>query len=326
MQFSRLPKHVIQRLFLILLPYLLASAGHGQSIDIGSPSPVRTNEIVGRIAARDLGDSRLTDHFYALVGTPGDVLITVRGNNLNGDVDVFTTGSLRPLLKFTLYAESSSPVTKSIYLRKREDLIVRVEARSPNDDEGIYHIRLGGSFEPIPGEDLLAAAETPATESASTAVPSLTKGARRVSSVGARIAQPPPPPEEVAKATTPEPTPELTPEPTPAPTPVEASTPIATPERTTETEASAAPRRGRARAPARTRRPTPARPAEPPPEPEPQTGPRLIIEMQDGTRIERYMSTLRRVTVENNQIVVVTKLGRIERVRMAEVARMSIEP
>ena len=65
---------------------------------------------------------------------------------------------------------------------------------------------------------------------------------------------------------------------------------------------------------------------EPLQEPEALTGPRLIIEMQDGTRIERYMSTLKRVTVENNQIVVVNKLGRIERVRLSEVIRMSIEP
>jgi hypothetical protein len=48
--------------------------------------------------------------------------------------------------------------------------------------------------------------------------------------------------------------------------------------------------------------------------------------MQDGTRVERFMSTIRRVTVENNQIVVVGKDGQIERVRMVNVIRMSIEP
>ena len=71
---------------------------------------------MGSIAARDLGDSRLTDHFYAFTGTPGDVLITVKSNNLNGDVDLFTASSLRPLMKFTLYAENSSPATgRSFY-------------------------------------------------------------------------------------------------------------------------------------------------------------------------------------------------------------------
>jgi hypothetical protein len=48
--------------------------------------------------------------------------------------------------------------------------------------------------------------------------------------------------------------------------------------------------------------------------------------MHDGTRIERFMSTIRRVTVENNQIVVVRKDGQIERTRMNEVLRMAIEP
>jgi hypothetical protein len=38
------------------------------------------------------------------------------------------------------------------------------------------------------------------------------------------------------------------------------------------------------------------------------------------------MSTIRRVTIENNQIVVVRKDGKIDRTRMSEVLRMTIEP
>jgi hypothetical protein len=52
----------------------------------------------------------------------------------------------------------------------------------------------------------------------------------------------------------------------------------------------------------------------------------LIIEQKDGTRIDRPMSTVRRVIVEGGTIVVVLKTGKIERVPMAAVARMSIEP
>lgn len=345
----------------MLITCLVVPISRGQSLDIGAPAPVRTNEVVGTIAARDLGDARLTDHFYAFTGIPGDVLITVQGKNLNGDVDVFTAGNLRPLLKFTLYAESSSPITKSIYLRKRQNLVLRVEARTPSDDEGIYQIRLGGSFEPIAGEALIAGTETQAEESAAARVTTRRKNGRRVSSVGARIDEPAPPPEEVAVAPTPEPTPVDSP----------ASTP--TPERTAEAEMPApSPRRTRGRRPTGRRSPasqptrqeeptaanategkkvaeaseaeakpaatpsTPRRrrgrrgatttPPESPAEPEPQTGPRLIIEMQDGTRVERFMSTIRRVTVENNQIVVVGKEGKTERIRMAEVVRMAIEP
>ena len=342
------------------LIFLFCSAAEiclGQSIDISSPSPIRTNEVVGTIRARDLGDSRLTDHFYSFIGTPGDVLITVKSNNLNGDVDLFTAGSLRPLMKFTLYAENSSPVTRAIFLRKREDLILRVEARSPNDDEGIYQISFKGSFEPIAGDAPLAEAISPTSESAST-VASRSKGSRRVSSVGARIAEPPEVKEEVAAA------------PTPQPTPDEVAVPTRTPETTVATEAPApapAPRRARGRVPTGRRRPssqpakkdeqsvsetkneekvsevpnadTPApatrrtgrrgtinRPSEQIPVQEPQTGPRLVIQMHDGTRTERFMSTIRRVTVENNQIVVVRKDGQIERTRLNEVLRMAIEP
>lgn len=355
---------------LIFTVLFSAAVSLAQSTDINFPSPVGTNEIVGSIAARDLGDSRRTDHFYAFVGNPGDVLITVRSNNLNGDVDVFTSGSLRPLLKFTLYAESTSPITKSVYLRRRQDLVLRVEARSPNDDEGIYHIRLGGSFEPITGEALLAANEGANPEITVPAETPRDKNTRRVSSVGARLPEPPAPPvEEVAVATpTPEP-PESRPEPSPEPSPSETSI-TSTPDTPAATEAPLpTPRRSRSKGPARRRAttrtpprpvpvpkeetaaatetedktkpaeesdkdatPTPARrgrkgePSESVQEPEVLTGPRLLIEMRDGTRIERYMSTIKRVTVENNQIVVVNKVGRIERVRLSDVVRMSIEP
>ena len=116
------------------IAFLLLSAAvvSAQSLDPNAPAPVRSNSVSARIAARDLGDARLTDHYYAFTGTPGDLLITVQSTNLNGDIDVFTATSLRPLLKLTLYAESATPVTKGIYLRKREDLILRVEARSPS--------------------------------------------------------------------------------------------------------------------------------------------------------------------------------------------------
>ena len=164
------------KLVVIAVLLLVVASVSAQSIDPNAPSPVRGNTITGRIAARDLGDARLTDHYYAFTGTPGDLLITINSTNLNGDVDVFTAGTLRPLLKLTLYAESSSPVTKGIYLRKREDLILRVEARSPNDDEGTYRLYFGGSFEPIVGGPDIAETETPVTEIR-------TPGTKRVSSM-----------------------------------------------------------------------------------------------------------------------------------------------
>src|SRR5688572_19910843 len=130
--------------FLLVVLIVSASLSFAQSLDVGAPTPVRSNTVTGRIAARDLGDSRLTDHYYAFTGIPGDLLITIQSTNLNGDLDVFTAVTLRPLLKLNLYAESGAPVTKGIYLRKRESLILRIEARSPNDDEGSYRLYFGG--------------------------------------------------------------------------------------------------------------------------------------------------------------------------------------
>src|SRR4030095_13638141 len=104
-------------------------------------------------------------------------------------------------LKFTVYAGSSSPITKGIYLRRQEALILRVEGRTPNDDDATYRLHFGGSFEPITAgpladhEDALEAA-TPTTAT--------NQGDRRVSSVGARIDEPR---TEVAATPKPEPTP-----------------------------------------------------------------------------------------------------------------------
>ena len=183
----------------------------------------------------------MTRYYYAFGGNPGDVLITIQSTNLNGDIDVFTAGTLRPLLKFTLYAESSSPITKGIYLRRHEDLILRVEARTPNDDEGSFSIRFGGSFEPVAAPLIAEAEKTEAAPEVSSP-----RTGRRVSSVGARINEPQPPPEEVAVAT---------PEPTPSPS--------ATPEAAVEPAPprTAPGRRGRGRA--TVRRPAPQPEATP---------------------------------------------------------------
>lgn len=344
----------------IVLLLSVATASEAQSLDPAKPAPIRSNTLLGHIAARDLGDSRVTDHYYAFTGTPGDLLITVHSRNLNGDLDVFTATGLRPLLKLSLYAESTTPVTKGIYLRKREDLILRIEARSPNDDEGTYQLFFGGSFEPVVGGPDIAEEETKPSETADT---SSNRKTKRVSSVGARLPEPEPPVTEVAAAPSP------TPEPTPTATPTEP--PVASPEKIEPAPRAATSRNPpRSRRPANRRIPTPtepkpkeveptvveeakkeepaeiseppstksptrsptgrgapttrARQPEPAPEPEPESGPRLVIETSDGTLINRSMSTVKRVLVENGQVVVIGKDGRIDRIRLANVLRMSI--
>lgn len=325
--------------FFCLLAVLIFTAlsSRAQSLDANAPAPVRNNTVIGQIAARDLGDSRLTDHYYAFTGTPGDLLITVQSQNLNGDVDVFTAGTLRPLLKLTLYAEISSPVTKSIYLRKREDLILRIEARSPNDNEGTYRLSFGGSFEPVVGGPDIAENETPSLPATET--PSVSgRRTKRVNSAGATIAEPEPPPREVAA------TPEATPEAKPIESPTPAEKPAETPKSTPPARAPRASRRTpprRVGTTARAPKETPRKPAEnarttpettnppaeqPKPEPAPEVGPRLVIETTDGTLINRPMSGVRRVIVENGQVVVVGRDGKIDRMLLSNVVRMSIAP
>jgi len=349
------------KLFVLTLVVLLSITGQlrAQSLDPSKPTAIRSSTLTGHIAARDLGDARLTDHYYRFSGTAGDLLITVRSQNLNGDLDVFTAVGLRPLLKLTLYAEATNPITKGIFLRKREDLILRVEARSPNDDEGTYELFFGGSFQPIVGgaeeaEDETSTNETPAVSG--------NRRGKRVSSVGARLPEPEPAPSEVAAAPTPEPTPEPTPAETvtkpekPAPRTTASRTPARTRRPTTrrtpsttttkpkETESATVeepkkkeetvaenPEPAKTRPTPRTRRGanvprTPKAESSPSETTEPESGPRLVIETNDGTLINRSMSTIRRVIVENGQVVITGKDGKIDRLLLVNVVRMSIAP
>ena len=133
----------------LLFAFCLVSA-KAQSTNQNFPTPVAGNEVSGKIPARDVGDARLTNYFYVFNGTQGDVFINVTTTNLNGDIDVFTVGILRPLTKISLYAgESPTETGRVIYLRKPEKLILRIEGRTPNDNPATFRIKFAGSFEPL---------------------------------------------------------------------------------------------------------------------------------------------------------------------------------
>lgn len=343
--FKSVPDHVL------VFAFVLAAFGSafGQSTDQETPTPIRASDISAAIAVRDLGDPRLTRHFYIFTATPGDLLISVEGKNLNGDVDLFTSIGFRPLAKISLYAsEVAAKTTKSIYLRARQDLILRVEARSPNDEAGSYRIQFGGSFEPFSGE-ISTGDNSPSADETPTLSASSKKG-KRASAVGARIEEPPAPIQEPPAAVE-----EKVDQPkieAPATT-SEKTEPVRTargkkPTRTRPPRAN----RGKPAAPAATpevgvsakvETNTPSTPAAPEgeksgearksvtettgaPATQVEPGPRLIIETKDGEKIERPMSTVRRVVVDNGQIIVIMKTGKIERVPMTNVTKMSIEP
>ena len=330
----------------------------GQSSDQSLPTPATTNEINGRIPALDLGDPRLTRHFYAFEGNPGDLLITMDSKNLNGDMDIFTAITLRPLMKTTLYASSQpAEVTKGLYLRTHQILILRVEARTPNDEEGSYHIRFHGSFAPFSGGIPVAENTEQPADSASP-----NRGNKRLSSVGATIAEPivekppaiaePKPVAETAKPaedtaapnkTTPPKSAKARPArpPTTArisrgrtrparPKPAKSDTeaPKTSAAKTEEAKTNAAKKETGAavedKNPAASSEKSEA--AKPKTQELPLAGAHLIIESKDGIKIDRPMSTVRRVVVEGGMIVIVLKTGKIERIPMSAVARMAIEP
>jgi hypothetical protein len=336
----------------VLLAASFAATAFAQSIEADSPTPITASEVSGKIAARDVGDARLTRYFYILSVAPGDLLVTVESSNLNGDVDLFTAGTLRPLAKVSMYAsESETKATKSIFLKQRQQIVLRVEARSANDNDGVYRIRFEGSFEALPNS-ALASGTTPATPRAPEVSSTRSSGTKRVSAAGARL------PEEV-KETVAE-SKAAQPQPSPSPTVAETTATTTTPEPVTTARrtprvprkstrtpppantASAQPVRNRTPRVRSANKPTPAssataataRAAKPSPQPTTErtasaaiaASPRLVIEFRSGAKTERSMSSVRRVTIDNNQLVIVNRDGKIERQQLADVLRFSIEP
>ncbi|MEJ7615376.1 MAG: hypothetical protein WKF30_00035 [Pyrinomonadaceae bacterium] len=138
-QGQRLKREVPGRaLFAALVLLVCAGTPRAQSTDISAPTPLASYEAVGLIAPLDIGDSRLTRHYYAFSAGPGDLIVNVEGSHLNGDVDLFVATGLRPLVKVNLFALSSvddaSKVSKSVFLRRREAIVLRVGARGGRRD------------------------------------------------------------------------------------------------------------------------------------------------------------------------------------------------
>lgn len=343
--------------FALAILFVVTSRVPAQSTEQSLPTPVLSNEISGKIKALDLGDPRLTRHFYAFEANPGDLLITVDSRNLNGDIDIFTAVTFRPLMKATVYASSQTPeITKGIYLRTHQILILRVEARTPSDEPGTYQIRFGGTFAQFSGGIPVAEPSTAESEEAPEK-----GGANRLSSVGATI--PRPPTETVTESAEPKPSP--SPEKSAEKPAEETATAKKTTSTTSRRSSRTPPRRTTRPAPAKStasKKPEPARPTgteteiskpveEKPAEEKPAeekpvekpvetnppakktkpqevvlSGARLIIEQKNGDKIDRPMSTVRRVIVEGNMIVIVMKNGRIDRIPLSDVTRMAIEP
>ncbi|QQS33221.1 MAG: hypothetical protein IPM50_01165 [Acidobacteriota bacterium] len=126
---------------------LFAVTAGAQSSDQLFPTPVYSNEISGNIAARRIGDNRLTRYFYTFNASQGDLFMNVVTQNFSGDIDVFIADTMQSVGKIIIYADTSRNETgRLIYFRKPEKLLLRIEGRTPSDEPATFVIKFAGSF------------------------------------------------------------------------------------------------------------------------------------------------------------------------------------
>jgi hypothetical protein len=347
-------KYLSKTLSLVSILCFGSAVSAAQSTVQNFPTPVTSNQISGSIRARDVGDARLTTYFYTFNGTQGDVFINVVTNNFNGDIDVFNAENLNPLTKIVVFADNPNNETgRVVYLRKPEKLILRIQGRTPNDEPATYTIKFAGSFQPV-----LNVAETEPPKA-----PEVTSESRSdiiVNSVGTIIAvkpKPTPTPaetdakiEEEQKAETEskeiketaaeekkseeaqtaeksetEPEKKVEVVVTDALPQAENAEKVEKTEKTEKAEAKPAPPARRTRTGRRAAN-TRAKPEPKPAAPNPLENVRLIILFKDGSTIERPMSEVSRVNVDNKGVLtIVSKDGTIGRYSILDVAKMTIE-
>lgn len=337
-----------------------SAVSYAQSTSQNFPTAVTTNEIIGTIKARDVGDARLTTYYYAFDGVQGDIFLNLVSRNFNGDIDVFMLDGLQPVTKIVIYSDLSENETGRVfYLRKPEKLLLRVQGRTPNDEAAFFRMKFGGSFVALRESETTVEPVLPVIKADS-------ESGIRVNSVGTII--------------------ESRPEATPAPKEAEVivekdesekqaevadvtKTDVADkvektePRKTLEVVVTdelpkpekVAPRKRRAAA--RTRAKKPAKtvaktetPAETPPAvetetvlarktptknrvkkpvkeelPDPLENIKLVILFKDGKKIERPMSEVLKFSVDKGVLTVIHKDGSTGRYSIFEVARVTIE-
>ena len=346
--------------FLILLT-LLSAPVFAQSTNESFPTPLLQNEISGKILARDIGDSRLTSHFYTFFADNGDVNLALETENFDGDIDLFEAVTLRPLVKITVAAEAApSQTSRVVYFRKREQVVLRIEGRSLTNDPAAYRISFSGSFAAASGLPAQSADEPKVAEKSNP------NAVARVNSAGAiiEVLEPPKPAVKPATAKTDNekiPTvaarrPRNPSKPAVRVKPVNKTSPASSenPSEITEdrssakTNETAAVKKPAARTPKPKVPATVAHPAnsgkvtaarktaakkpvtQKPNEvasaqPDPLASVQLVILLKNGQRVERVMSEVFNVSVDKGQVTVITKTGKIERYNLLDVQKMTIE-
>lgn len=297
-----------------------SSFAAGQSRDQNFPTSVTANEISGTIKARDMGDSRLTTYYYAFDGTQGDIFINVVSKNFTGDIDIFTRDNQRPLTKVVIYADSGLNETgRLIYLRKEENLLLRIQGRTPNDDAATFRIKFGGSF---------VALKARSDEIEPQIEPDSNRTGTVVNSVGTIIV-------DRRKST---PVKEITsiPQKSPSIKIPEKVTPVAV--KKPETEAPKPAKKPEVvigstiKEPATIFRSSSEKPANPPAKvavpgekADPMAGIHLVILLKNGTQIVRPMTEVTKFSVDKGVLTVITTSGSTAKYSIIDVTRVTIE-
>lgn len=322
-----------------------------QSTNQSFPTAVTTNEINGSIKARDVGDARLTTYFYAFNGNQGDVFINVVTKNFDGDIDVFTADNLRPLTKIVVYSDSSDNETgRVIYLRQATKMILRIQGRSPNNEAAEFRIKFAGSFQPLLDTANVEEPKLPEIK------PDENSGIR-VNSVGTIIeVKPKPTPQPVEKTEEKEipkeevktdesetvakqddeveKTEEKTDDKEKSETEKSQTKPeVVVTDNLPKTEEKETPEEKPETKTAKVKTPKTVKPKtktakkndETPKEPNPLENIRLIVLFKDGTKIERPMSEVLKVSVDKGILTIINKDGSIGRYSILDVAKMTIE-
>jgi len=312
-----------------------------QSSDVNFPTPLGSSKLTGTIKARDIGDSRLTTHYFVFNGTQGDLFVNVVAKNLDADIDVFAADGLIPLAKMVVASDAQANETgRLIYLRKPEKLILRIQGRTPNDLPATYQISFGGGFAVIEGQE---SPDAPVVDSS-------ISGEVAVNSVGTILPQPK---KEVART---EPSKPSEPEPV-AEKQVEAerkdaeTAKVVTSENdpdkpkteakrskkgkenrraevvvteSVEPKAEVAKKKPEKKAEKRPRR-SAKKEKKPEPPVDPLANVKLVILFKNGEKVEIGMPDLMKFTVDRGQLLVIRKTGSIDRYSMLDVAKVTIE-
>jgi hypothetical protein len=171
----------ITALVFAVVVFMAASAA-AQSTDVAFPTPITANELDGTIKPRDIGDNRQTTYYYTFGGNQGDIFVNVVTANFEGEIEIFAQDGMRSLARILVYSDSPQTETgRLIYLRKPEQLLLRIRGNAASEKPATYRFKFAGSF---------VALEKTADAEPAPVVETPVEGVVRVNSVGTIIGAP----------------------------------------------------------------------------------------------------------------------------------------